>query len=289
MSATLDEKTCSETACPNNDTQELPPTHTNALSSIATVAGHIQDRANDLKAEREHLSNIQSKIKCQEIVLEDETDHTISARERYLTNLTKRHEKEVAVLCKKRDVRTIKDSLKTLQSCDIMRVEAQVATLRQAHDEACFTMYSAHGARLEMFERRIASKLNRMKRKRRKRDFTLDRLALDTDRIVDETENIRRESQRLRYELKTMDEVEVKDDEEIAGMAMQIRATLSKVSSIIINIIIALFKPPRSLSRYPPEKYVEDLTKKDSRRCQETQQGYKPGIANAREGIYVLI
>ena len=236
MSAALDHDQCSERAGPTNDAQELPSNKNASLSSIATVAGHIQDRANDLQTERDHLSNIQSQIKRHESALEDETNNSISVRERYLTILTKRHETEAAVLCQKRHVKTLKDSLNTLKSREIKRLEEQVANLRKAHYEACSTMYAAHGAKLELFERRITSKLNRMKNKRRKRELLLDRLALDTDRILDERDIIRQDIQQLRHELKTMDEVEIKDDEEIAGMAMQIRATLSKVSHKIVNI-----------------------------------------------------
>ena len=88
-----------------------------------------------------------------------------------------------------------------------------------------------------MFENRIASKLNRMVTKRRKRELRLDQLALDTDRIRDEREAAQQDILKLRSELEAMNEVEVKDDEDIAATAMQIRATISKVGSSPISIL----------------------------------------------------
>jgi len=112
---------------------------------------------------------------------------------------------------------------------DDLQQEIQRVKEESARDQEMFT---PHFVKIELFQRQLEGDLNERREKRRKREQQLDSFVSERERNLEFAMDLKRDQERAETEIEVMRQVEVAEDEEIAALAMQIRATLSKRTSL---------------------------------------------------------
>ena len=199
--------------------------------SIAAIANRIQERANQLSQERQTLQTLEHDLHQYKKGLEHQQSIHDKLRTKLLVQTRTIHGHELDVLHHKRMIDELHTKISSNEK-DHERIEKQIQNNRDQCDRINTNIYVPHLYDSSMHKRKLEQKVQNLKAKRRRREKTLDRMRLETDRNREETVVMEREGRRLKDEIKMMEDVEVREDEEIAAVAMQIRATLAKVRFI---------------------------------------------------------
>lgn len=199
------------------------------MDSIVAVAARIQDRANQLSSEQSILEILHVQVKDANYALEEKSEQNCRIREELLSKTMTRHSTELEVLRRKREIEELEEKISRLQNIEIGQLEQRVAVQRLEHDRVSSTVYATHEFEMELYRRKIESKLRLRRNKEMKRKGKLNDLILGSVSNREEITSIHKERMEIGDEISAMREMEVREDEEIASIAMQIRATLAKV------------------------------------------------------------
>ena len=206
-------------------------------NNIAAIANRIQDRANQLSQERSTLHTLQTQLTSIQNDLHDEQKKHECNREKLLLQTRIVHELELQVLNHKRMIRDLEIKIQS-HSREKESIQSQIQNIRKEYDLKNENVFVPHQFETSIYKRKLEHRVLTLKTKRRKREEGLDRLALETERDREEVLSMEREGRRWKDEIKMMEDVEVREDEEIAAVAMQIRATLAKVRMLCSNVVL---------------------------------------------------
>lgn len=201
-------------------------------NNITAIANRIQDRANQLSNERLKLQQLQSDLSTLQQQFSNETTIHNSYQEELLTQTRTLHEYEIDILRYKRLIKDLDVQIQN-HSNEKQNIQFQIQNLGNDIDLKNDSIFVPHQYDTLIYKRKLDCRVHELKEKRRKREKMLDRLLLETERDREEVQSMEREGRRLKDEIKMMEDVEVREDEEIASVAMQIRATLAKVSVVV--------------------------------------------------------
>jgi chromosome segregation ATPase len=199
----------------------------NNMNGIAAVAAKFQDRASQLASEQATLdSNLEKLLEVQRKLREEELENR-RARLEMLKSVGKRHSIEVdwmelhdEIILKKRCVAQDRDEVGMLQA-KIDRMRHTAATLQEE--------YSTHRAEIDLFRHLFEGEIQQREQEVARREDTLQKFQRDSDELKCAIEDIDRQTEQLIQEQRQLEEQAEKEDEEIAAIGMQIRATLTKV------------------------------------------------------------
>ncbi len=209
--------------------------------SIAAIANRIQERANQLSQERNTLQSLEHDLSQSRKELDEQHSIHDTNREKLLIQTRNVHKHELEVIKHQRMIQRLHSKIES--NTNVMEeTQEQIHKIRKECEAIDSSVYAPHIYETAMYKRGIENKVQRLKAKRLRREQTLDRMRLETDRDREETISMEREARRLKDEIKMMEEVEIREDEEIAAVAMQIRATLAKVGSWCTTITALLWQ-----------------------------------------------
>ena len=201
-----------------------------ALASITAIANRIQEKANALKSEQNLLQDLQQQL--QDLTKDHTSQCTQNDTLKYnlLKQVRSRHGVELELMRRQ-------DCIKELQSkIDNYEKEIAFLQLERTRVKAEFfqdqEIYTPHLVKIELFQRQLEGDLGDRRERRLKRESELDSLILGRGRDLEEAKAMHREKERIETETEVMQQVEMREDEEIAALAMQIRSTLSKRTSL---------------------------------------------------------
>lgn len=198
-------------------------------SSIVAVASRIQERANILSAERDTLDSLKQTCNQVNFSLDSQEIESNSVRKKLLSTVRVRHGVELEILQQKDMARFLKQDIHNTKEVETIDLKKEIVRLRENQSRIFETIFAPHIVQMQVHQRSVKKKLERQLGKRRRRETSLDAFALNRQKYGDEAIALEREKERLKLEVKKMRNTEKKEDEEIAGLALQITATLNKV------------------------------------------------------------
>ena len=199
------------------------------MDSIIAVAARIQDRANQLSSEQSILEVLNLQVKDAKHALQQLSEQNCYIREKLLAKTMTRHGLELEIIRRKHKIDELEEQISNLRNIKISQLEQRVVAQRLEHDRVSSIVYATHEFEMDIYRRKIESKLRIRRDKGLKRKGKLNNLILGTERHCEEITSIHKEREIITDEISAMREMEVREDEEIAAIAMQIRATLAKV------------------------------------------------------------
>jgi chromosome segregation ATPase len=205
---------------------------TDRTNGIAAVAAKFQDRTSQLASEQATLEFHLEKLREVQRKLREEEWENRRARLEMLKSVGKRYTIEVdwmelqdKIALKKRCVEQERDEVEMLQA-KIGRVRRTAATLQE--------YYSIPRAEMDLFRLLFEGEIHQKEQEAAQREDTLQKLQRDSDKLKGAIEDMDRLVEEVIQEQRQLDEQAEKEDEEIAAIGMQIKATLTKVCDPLI-------------------------------------------------------
>lgn len=205
----------------------LPP----VSNGIAAVAARIQERAFQLSIEQAALAEAEEELEEARLTLEKETNANAAVRRGMLTAEKERHGLELEHMQHEEEAERMEKEERELRE-EAESIRERAAEVAKKWDDVAAEVVAPHSVRTETYCRRAEGRIRRKKNRIQKRERRLDRLALKAENGREDAATMHRERERVRDELREMEKREEAEDENIAGQAMQIRATLNKRASL---------------------------------------------------------
>jgi hypothetical protein len=201
------------------------------MTDLASIAVQIQDRALLLASER-GLRDL-SELECNQArtVLKHETKENSSVRKSLLQILRARHGCELELTRIREQQREEHETNRTLQQ-QAAQWKEQADGMEAAWKHSVQELYAKHKSKRQLYqqflERRIESRRRQTKLEQDRWEF-LERRAREMQ--VDEKALTERKDL-VEAEAKLTNSLEEPEDEEVSSLAVQIKATLSKVRCV---------------------------------------------------------
>lgn len=214
----------------NTDRNPLASSSPAPLASITAIAQTIQEKANALTAERDLLQDLQQKF--QDLAQEQECQAATNHRLKYklLKQIRKRHGVELEQMQREDCIQDIISMIQMWKAeLGILHQDLESVQKEFQYD---LQIQTPHIVKIELFQRRIEGELNQHREKRQKREHELNDLISERHQNLQQAKETQNEQEQIEAEIASMERNEVGEDEEIAALAMQIRATLSKRASL---------------------------------------------------------
>ena len=200
-----------------------------ALGGLAAVATKIRDRALQLEAAQRELQTSHSDRTAVQSNLTGERRTNDQLRTRLLEAVRSRHGVELEVLQVQEGLAGLEGEIDAAME-ESRSLRAATASYRSHLDGVAAAVYARHESEAETHLLAAETAVREADDRRRKRERLMDDAALQTARWREEAETFRAERERLMEEADELDDREEAEDEEVTALAMQIRATLKKVS-----------------------------------------------------------
>lgn len=201
-------------------------------NGIAAVAAKFQDRTSQLASEQATLEFHLEKLREVQRKLREEEWENRRARLEMLKSVGKRYSIEVDwmelqdnITLKKRCVEKDRDEVAMLQ-VKIEHLRRTAATLQE--------YYSTPSAEMDLFRHLFEGEIQQKEQQAAQREDTLQKLQRESDELKGAIEDMDRQVEQVIQEHGQLEEQAEKEDEEIAAIGMQIRATLTKVCDPLI-------------------------------------------------------
>lgn len=216
--------------------KEQEHTRYSAMINIEGVESRIQDKANVLFTKRAKLKVKQAQLNDSRNKQNEEMTVNDNIRKILLSIVRSKNDVEFKLLHQKDVVKELERTTDELERVTTVHIREEIGTLRKTMRHTLDTIYAPHDTKTDIYRHRIESKLQRKKMRRQKREAMLDKLALNADRYREEATSKHSKRKRLHDEILKLEKLGKKEDEEIAAVAMQIRATLQKRKSLRIAL-----------------------------------------------------
>ena len=208
----------------------------NATNSIAAVAARIQERAYQLSSERTRLQQTQLELEEIQKLYQTEIDKNAQVRREMLTTVRMRNGIELDSVMKiQEEIINYEQKLDNAEE-EYNDAEMKLQKLENIWEKMEVNVYADHEVKLELYKRKIEGKIERRKARKKRREDRLNELiktSLDADKNAT---LLHREIANAREEIRRLDLSEEREDEEISALAMNIRATVAKVSSYVSSL-----------------------------------------------------
>jgi chromosome segregation ATPase len=197
------------------------------MNGIAAVAAKFQDRASQLVSEQatldlnlEKLKEVQSKLR------QEELDNR-KARLEMLTSVCKRQTIELDLM-KLEDEIVVKERCVAQDRDEVEKLQAKIEHMRR-YAATLEAYYSTHTTETDLFRRIFEGEIRQKEQDAEQREQTLRNLLRNSEQVKLEIEDVNRQTEQLIQEQRQLELQAELEDEEIAAIGMQIKATLSKV------------------------------------------------------------
>lgn len=198
-------------------------------NSIAVVAARIQERANEVASERAAVELAKAELAQLEQVLKEESKQTARVRRTMLSTVRSRHgvEMELLQICDQQEERLCK--LEENQR-ETEQVKEEITKVHDEWEGAVKDLYVGHELQRELYRRSVSGRIKRREELVKEREERLRQIERETRAFEEETKRMMEETKRLEKSALEADSREQKEDEEMDALAMQIQATIQKVS-----------------------------------------------------------
>lgn len=204
-------------------------------NNIAAVAARIQERALQLSKEQAALVEAEATLERAKKTLEHETRENVALKREMLNVFRRRDGAELEWMDAEERVETLEKRVAELRRAT-ERAEEAHARMHARWEHAECEIYAAHEVKRELVRRREEGKRARCEERRKRRRDELEALRETAARANEEAREMHREREEIQKFVRELDECEEREDEEMAGLAMQIKATLAKRASLRLSL-----------------------------------------------------
>lgn len=201
------------------------------MSDLASIAVQIQDRALLLASERGLRVLAELECRSAEAALRHETKQNSMVRKSLLQILRSRHGFELE-LTKMREQLDEEDVRNESLQLEAARLKEQADEMEATWKHSVRELYAQHQTKRRLYqqllERRIESRQRQTKLAQDRLEF-LERRARE---MQEEEKELMDQTRLVEAETRLTDSQEEPEDEEVSSLAMQIKATLSKVGYV---------------------------------------------------------
>ena len=202
-----------------------------AAGGIATVAQRIRDRAHQLESTRSDLSHLRRTVATtRSAVTTAQTDHA-TVRSDLLSAVRSRHGVELEVLAVRRRTAAVEVESERLRA-QAAETRRSAAAIRERWASVESGLCVPHEVDAATYHMAASDAVRHLDERRAARVRHLQKLATKTAAATEMAEERATESATLRDEMDQMAAREEAEDEDVAALAMQIRATIRKKASL---------------------------------------------------------
>lgn len=216
----------------NLDQEDEPSTLTtsNTSSQIMQVAQRIQEKANTLQQEQTQLYTLQSQMEQLKHDLKSLKQQNSIVRQKLLQQLITRHSTESCLLAQHQELYSIsQQNSKCQDEIHALKQEIQNQSVLLLKEQE---LYIPHLAKTDIYKRKCNDELMSLQVKRQKRDTALEMLVQEHERNLENVQLLKAEAEQWNQDITRMKCAEMQEDEEIACLSMQIKATMAKRTSL---------------------------------------------------------
>lgn len=216
----------------NLDQEDEPSTVTtsNTSSQIMQVAHRIQEKANTLQQEQTQLYTLQSQMEQLKHDLKSLKQQNSIVRQKLLQQLITRHSNESCLLAQHQELDSIsQQDFKCQDEIHALKQEIQNQSVLLLKEQE---LYIPHLATTDIYKRKCNDELMSLQVKRQKRDTALEMLVQEHERNLENVQRLKAEAEQWNQDITRMKCAEMQEDEEIACLSMQIKATMAKRTSL---------------------------------------------------------
>lgn len=202
-----------------------------AAGGIATVAQRIRDRAHQLESTRSGLSHLRRTVaSARSAAAIARADHA-TARSDLLAAVRSRHGVELEVLAVRRRTAAVEVESERLRT-QAEQTRRSAAAIRERWAATESTLCVPHEVDAATYQMAAADAVRHLDEVRAARVRRLRKLAAGTAAAAEAAEEAAAESAALRAGMDRMASREEAEDEDVAALAMQIRATIRKKAGL---------------------------------------------------------
>jgi chromosome segregation ATPase len=209
----------------------------NDCSQIMQIAQMIQQKAKTLITERQHLHFLQLRLeylnKEYDIQLEmnNKAKYDLLKQLRIVYGLEMRSiKRKEDIMVKRRRIEICIHKIRTLKE-----EKEAIKGKNNRYQE----LYSPHFAKINVCQRTLQRKIQAIRNEQERRDNEFELLMSERDRNLTQVNELQSEGKEIQSEIENMKKIELRDDEEIASLTSQVRATLAKRASLRHSILQA--------------------------------------------------
>eukprot|EP00592_Proboscia_alata_P001968 CAMPEP_0194371184 /NCGR_PEP_ID=MMETSP0174-20130528/19570_1 /TAXON_ID=216777 /ORGANISM="Proboscia alata, Strain PI-D3" /LENGTH=247 /DNA_ID=CAMNT_0039149091 /DNA_START=106 /DNA_END=849 /DNA_ORIENTATION=+ len=202
-----------------------------ASSSIAAVAARIHERSIQLANDRQKLNRTLEQLQQTKYKIESEKRVNNSARLRMLQKTKMRDESEIELLQHQDEISKINQDIENIKY-ETENTARQTKTLEEDWEKVVKEIYAPHLVATDIHQRTWKCDKDFRENKRRKRDEKLNGLVVQSELAQRDAASVDVEREQILDEIRVMEDREEREDEKIAALAFQIKATLSKRTSL---------------------------------------------------------
>jgi len=199
------------------------------VDGLVSIAAQIQDRALLLASER-GLQDVaeMERDQCQ-AMLERETKQNTILRISLLKELRSRHGYELEYLrIQGQQEEAIK--MRAAMAQETEALEHQANDWNESWKQSVHDLYAPHKIKLETYAKSLEHRIRQRKRKIKVDLARMDFYDRRTREMLEEETELVQKMELSKQEIRQMDGLEEEEDEQVSSLAMQIKATLTKVS-----------------------------------------------------------
>lgn len=199
-------------------------------SQIMQIAHMIQQKAETLLTKRNHLHRVQLQLKK----LRKDYDLQLDMNAKTKYNLLK--QLRIAYGLEMRSIQRKHETAEKRRKIEICMKKKQILKEEKETIKSKNTLYqqfySPHLTNINVCQRILQGNIQAIKDEQERRDNEYESLMAETGRNLNQVNALNLESGEIQGHIEIMKKTELKDDEEIASLTAQIRATLAKRASL---------------------------------------------------------
>jgi hypothetical protein len=203
------------------------------MTDLASIAVQIQDRALILVCERGLRDVAEVERDQAQYIFEKESKQNSMARRTLLKVLRSRHGFELELFrIKEQQEEQLVANKKLLKEAD--RLNEQAEEMEGSWKRSVDELYAEHKAKRQLYQQFLESRIHQRQRQTKLEDDRVGFLERRAREMQADEKELAVQMERVEEETKVTDSREEEEDEEVSSLALQIKATLSKVRCICI-------------------------------------------------------
>jgi hypothetical protein len=198
------------------------------IGDMAAVATRIKARLSELATERALVELVKSDLEGLNYVLDEEIRKNGTVRRSMLSTVRARHGVELELWKVREQQEARMDKVDEYQR-ETDEAEDQANVLHGDWEEAVKDLYVDHDLQRELYKRSVQGRIRRREQRVEEREQRLRQLEQESKTFENEARLMADQTKQLELKILDTDDREAAEDEEVAALAMQIRATVAKV------------------------------------------------------------
>mmetsp|Transcript_11581 Transcript_11581/g.17602 ORF Transcript_11581/g.17602 Transcript_11581/m.17602 type:complete len:270 (+) Transcript_11581:44-853(+) len=210
----------------------MPSSSSNsALAGLSAIAQAMSVKNATLQSEREHYETEMIRLAALKEKRKREQERNDDIKYKLLQESKRAAEVEIRWMDDQQKRKKLRSDTHSYDE-NIEELMQDLSALREECKRDAEHLYAPHLNTTTLYHRTLENELARIQECKRKREFEINALRTEHRQNLTDIQNTEKEMRKMKSLMEVMAQAESGEDEEIAGLAMQIRATLAKRVSL---------------------------------------------------------